>query len=87
MVSELRVASGKQPLQAGLPALRLLHELRGLLLTFVAACAGDPIPAAAASRYATLGGRPLYRYLAYNCRALCPTFPHPAKCKSRIDLA
>jgi hypothetical protein len=96
VVSELRVASGEQPLQAGLPALRLLHELRGLLLTFVAALrgadgmparAGDPIPAAGASRYATLSERPLYRYLAYNCRALCPTFPHADKCKSRIDLA
>ena len=87
-MSELRVASGEQPLQAGLPALRLLHELRGLLLTFVATCAGDPIPGRrAASRYGTLGERPLYRYLAYNCRALCSTFPSPAKCKSRIDLA
>jgi hypothetical protein len=47
VVSELRVASGEQPLQAGLQALRLLHELRGLLLTFVAARAGDSIPAAA----------------------------------------
>ena len=42
-MSELRVASGEQPLQAGLQALRLLHELRGLLLTFVAAL---PVPAA-----------------------------------------
>ena len=32
VVSELRGAVGEQPLQAGLPALRLLHELRGLLL-------------------------------------------------------
>ncbi|HZD46955.1 MAG TPA: hypothetical protein VE109_12840 [Acidobacteriaceae bacterium] len=46
-MSELRVASGEQPLQAGLQALRLLHELRRLLLTFVAARAGDPTPAAA----------------------------------------
>jgi hypothetical protein len=93
VVSELRVASGEQPLQAGLQALRLLHELRGLLLTFVAACAG--VDACACRRphpgrrfpLGHLGHRPLYRYLAYNCGALCPTFPHPAKCKSRIDLA
>jgi hypothetical protein len=32
VVSELRVPPGEQPLQADLPVLRLLHELRGLLL-------------------------------------------------------
>jgi hypothetical protein len=31
-VSQLRITAGEQPLQAGVQALRLLHELRGLLL-------------------------------------------------------
>lgn len=35
VVSDLRGAVREQPLQAGVPAVRLLHELRGLLLDAV----------------------------------------------------